>query len=201
MQKEGKWGITLYGMYCLYKKKIEDMENACGADSVTLSMPDSHRDWPKVTSHNSRMVDYKTYCSVIREFNNKLAEALINEALEFTMPYRLGKLRIKKFKQNIRLDVNGDIDKKNMPVDWKSTKELWKKEYPGKTMEEIRKIEGKKRIFHLNEHTSGYRCKLHWDKIGCNVRNNRIYSAMFTFSNRRKLASMLKTDCKINYYE
>ena len=152
-------------------------------------------------STDAEKVDYKTYSAVIKEFNNRLADALIVDALEFRMPYRLGKLRIKKYKQKIKIKENGEIDKKNMPVDWKKTNDLWKKQYPDKTAEEIKKIRGKQRIFHLNEHTSGYRCFLFWDRISCNVPNNRVYSVVFTFYNRRKLASMLQTDCKINYYE
>jgi hypothetical protein len=177
--KQGKYGVTLSGMYYQYKSKLDDIDKLNGAD-----------------------VDYSTYCSVIREFNNKLAGALISEALEFNMPFRLGRVRIKKFRQKIELDENGDIDKKNLPVNWKKTKELWCDQYPGLSKDEIKKIPGKQVIYHLNEHTSGYRCKLYWDhKKSSNIKNNRAYSAMFTFSNRRKLASMLKTDCKINYYE
>lgn len=150
---------------------------------------------------NIKKVDYKTYSSVIREFNNKLADTLILDAREFVLPYRLGKLRIKKYKQEIKIDKNGEIDKKNMPVNWKKTNDLWRKLYPDMTMQQIKDIPGKQRIFHLNEHTSGYRCFLFWDRIGCNIKNNRIYSVIFTFYNRRKLASMLQTDCKVNYYE
>ena len=77
-------------------------------------------------STDAEKVDYKTYSAVIKEFNNRLADALIVDALEFRMPYRLGKLRIKKYKQKIKIKENGEIDKKNMPVDWKKTNDLWK---------------------------------------------------------------------------
>jgi hypothetical protein len=188
--QESKWGTTIYGMYCRYRNKIENTEKVSGANSVSL-----------VEYYNRDKVDYKTYCSVIREFNSKLADALIMDALEFTMPFRLGKVRIKKFKQKIKLDENGEIDKKNLPVNYAKTWKMWFDTYPGLTREEIKQIPGTKVIFHLNEHTSGYRCVLFWDRLSCNVKNNRVYSIMFTFTNRRKLASMLKTDCKINYYE
>lgn len=178
MLKESKWGITLYGMYCRYKERADDIHEL-----------------------NGSVVDYATYCSVIRSFNNRLADSLIIDAMEFKMPFRLGKLRIKKFKQKIKLDENGNIDKKNLPVNWKKTWDMWFDIYPGLDRAEIKKIPNKKVIYHLNEHTSGYRCVLFWDKINCNVKNNRVYSAMFTFTNRRKLAYMLQTDQKINYYE
>ena len=165
-------------MYCYYKEKVAGIDGLRQAD-----------------------VDYSTYCSVIREFNSKLVNGLICETLEFKIPFRMGKFRIKKFKQKIKLDSNGDVDKKNLPVDWEKTKEMWRKIYPELTKSEIEAIPKKKVIYHLNEHTAGYRCILFWDRINCNVINNRVYSATFTFTNRRKLAYMLKTDCKINYYE
>jgi len=178
MLRDSKWGITLYGMFCRYKENTEDNPELQEAG-----------------------VDYSTYSAVLREFNSMLVDALISDALEFKIPYGFGKLRIKKFKQHIKLDKDGNVDKKNMPVDWKKTWDLWFDTYPGLTRAEIKKVPDKKRIYHLNEHTAGYRCVLFWDRINCNVRNNRVYSAAFTFTNRRKLSHMLQTDCKINYYE
>ena len=172
---EGKWGITISGMYTKYLEKHKNNKDI--------------------------VVDYKTYASIIKEFNSHLSDGLIKEALEFKMPYRLGKVRVKKFKQNIKIKENGEIYKRTMPVNWKKTKALWKDQYPDMSPEQIKKIPNKQVIYHLNEHTAGYRCTLHWDRINSNVVNNRVYSIMFTFSNRRKLAHILQTDCKINYYE
>jgi hypothetical protein len=170
----GNYGITLYGMYRAYRRVI---------------------------GMKSGPVDYKTYAAIIKEFNIELAKVVIENAFEFRFPFRLGKIRIKKYKLQLKLDKNGNIDKRKLPVDWKRTWELWFREYPDKTREEIKQIQGKQRVFLLNEHTDGYQCKFIWDKYGCNIPNNRVYSLVFTRTNSRLLAEKLKSGSKVNYYE
>jgi len=146
-------------------------------------------------------VDYWTYARIVKSFNERLSDAMINNCLEFKLPFRLGRVRIKKFKMKFKIDKDGNIDKRKLPVDWKRTKDLWKRIYPGLCNEELSKIDHKQVVYHLNEHSDGYECVLYWNRKGCNVPNNRIYSLLLTFTNKRNLAKALKTNCRLNYYE
>jgi hypothetical protein len=154
-----------------------------------------------IDQQSEAIVDYITYARIIKEFNEGLVKGLIEEAREFKLPYRMGKIRIRKFRQKLTLDKNGDIDKRKLSVDWKKTWDLWKSQYPNKIVKDIISIEGKQLVYHLNEHTNGYQCVLYWDRRGCNVVNNRIYSLSFMRPNKRMLAKSLREHHKIDYYE
>ena len=52
----------------------------------------------------------------------------------------------------------------NLKIDWKKTKELWEKKYPGLTSEEIIEIKDKPKVFYLNEHSNKYRMVYCWDR-------------------------------------
>lgn len=145
-------------------------------------------------------VDYKSFTGIINDFNKEIARIIIEKGAEFTMPLRLGSLRIKKYKQKT-MNPDGTIIRNNMVVDWKRTKELWKELYPGKSLKELKPIRGKQVVYYLNEHTDGYRYKFYWNRRGSNARNRGIYSIIFTFTNNRHLASVLKSDTKPEYYE
>lgn len=147
------------------------------------------------------VVDYKTFSEIIREFNLELSRILIDEGTEFKLPARLGFFRIKKYKKKIKLNEDGSIDKSKMSVDWKATKELWKREYPGIDKDSLKQIKGKPLVYHLNEHTDGYKFFLYWNKKGSNAVNRSVYSFIFTNVNHRWLAHTLKTNHEVQYYE
>jgi len=146
-------------------------------------------------------VDYKSFAGIIYDFNKELARLLIEEGIEFKMPQRLGFMRIRKWKLKNYMNPDGTINKRKLPVDWKRTKELWKEIYPNKTPEQLKAIPKKKVIYHLNEHTDGYRYRLYWSKKGSNAKNRKVYSLVFTFTNHRHLARVLKSNHKPEYYE
>lgn len=148
-----------------------------------------------------RIHSYKIIKGVLRDFNNELSKLLIEDGAEFKMPVRLGSLRIKKYKRKIIINEDGTVDKKRMSVNWRESKELWKREYPGKTPEELKLIKYKPLIYYLNEHTDGYRFLLFWNKIGSNAKNRGLYSFIFTSVNNRYLARVLQSNHKPEYYE
>jgi hypothetical protein len=158
----------------------------------------------KFTRHereSQSFVDYQVFSSVLKDFNRELSRMIIEEAIEFKMPLRLGYVRVKKFKKKFMLRSDGTIDKSNQSVNWKETKELWAQQYPGKDCKELKEIKGKPLVYHLNEHTDGYGFFLYWNKKGSNAINRSVYSLIFTFSNNRHLANILQGDKKIDYYE
>lgn len=62
------------------------------------------------------------YFSIVRKTNKLLGEYLL-QGEDIKLPYRLGRLEIRKYKGNVSL-VNGEI-KTNLPIDWNKTLKLW----------------------------------------------------------------------------
>ena len=117
------------------------------------------------------------------------------------MPFRLGRVRIRRHENKLRLDENGEIDTSKLSPDWGETWKLWFKIYPGKKREQIKNIQGKQVVYHLNKHTDFNGFSLYWSRKGNNIINNRLYSLILTYTNRRFLGQVLKTDPKITFYE
>ena len=84
-------------------------------------------------------VDKQTYRKICDEFNNLLIEEILINSGEIRLPYRLGTIRIKKSK--MKYD-----DKNKLKIDWAASKKLGK------------------RIYHLNDHTGGYKYRFYWSK-------------------------------------
>ncbi len=120
-------------------------------------------------------IDYRTFRTICEEFNKELSTEIL-EGLFFKMPYRLGIIRIKKRK----------IDLRNLKPDFglfnKSDAELKNK--------------------HLNEHSNNYYVKYHWNKrYATMIKNKSMYSFIPTRANKRTLAKLIKSDSlQINKY-
>ena len=110
-------------------------------------------------------VDKQTFRKICDEFNKGFIEKILRNSEEIRFPYRLGTLRIKKSK--MKYD-----DKNKLKIDWAASKKLGK------------------RIYHLNDHTGGYKYRFYWTK-GI-VKNITAYSFIPTRTNTRRLASILK---------
>ena len=122
-------------------------------------------------------VEYTVYRQICEKFNKAICTYILEEAGEFQLPYRLGSLRIKKTKMNYR-------NKNHMRPDWKKTKEL------GKT------------VYHLNDHTDGFRYRWAWDKSNVVTVGKKLYSFYATRTNKRELARLLKDDdINVDYFE
>jgi hypothetical protein len=150
---------------------------------------------------SSAFIDYDKFSSVIKDFNKELSRMIIEDAIEFKMPMRLGYVRIKKYKKQPHINEDGTIDKKGLSIDWPESKKLWNREYPGRTSEELKQIRNKQLVYYLNEHTDGYGFMLYWNRKGSNASNRSLYSMILTFSNNRHMAKILKSEKKIDYYE
>nr|DAY15100.1 MAG TPA: hypothetical protein [Caudoviricetes sp.] len=69
-----------------------------------------------------------------------ILDKVLNSSDGFKMPYGLGFIQIGKYKPKTYTG-------KSLSVDFKASKEFGK------------------RIYHLNEHSDGYKFRLHWSKI------------------------------------
>ncbi len=145
-------------------------------------------------------VDYQTYKKTVEGINKKMMEAIIKESLEIKLPCRLGKLSIIKWKPH-PYDKDGNFVKERLKIDFKASKEYWKKEYPNLTMKEIYEIPNKTKIYHENYHSDGYEFRFYWEKYSIsNIPGRAAYCFIPTRSNRRLLAKWSKNPLKKNDY-
>jgi hypothetical protein len=158
---------------------------------------------------------YKTYCDkynnkhnltqtqygqILDKFFLKVVDNLIFKGAEFTMPYRLGNLRIRKNLNKLKLTPEGKIDKRHLRPDWGGCRKLWNRLYPNNTWNEIVSMKDKPMVYHENRHTEKYGHAWHWDKLTCLVKNNTAYTLDMSRTNDRKLATALKrTDIALDY--
>ena len=82
------------------------------------------------------------------------------------MPYGLGFIQIGKYKPK-------QLNSKSLSVDYKASKD------------------NDKRIYHLNEHSDGYKYRLYWSKIPRTFPDRYKYSLSFVRQNKRKLAQLI----------
>lgn len=120
-------------------------------------------------------VDYDTFKAVIFEYHKLIVDIVLNKSQEFILPFGLGKIYIGKYKPKTLTD-------KSLSYDYGHYKKTGQK------------------IFHLNEHTNGYKFRLFWSKL--NVPNRIIYEYGLTLvrANKRLLAKLIKEN-KNDYIE
>jgi hypothetical protein len=139
-------------------------------------------------------IPYKKFREVWITLIDKVTKGIVEEGKDFTMPYRLGSVGIRKQKIRVKMNPDGSIDKRYLRPDWKATKELWKRD------EEAKK--DKRLVFHLNRHFGGYNAKWFWDKSTCIVKNQAAYSLTMSRENKRKLSeAIFDEDLEVDYYE
>lgn len=168
-----------------------------GKNNSDVKMIDFYNNY---RDNSKNPVDYKTFSNVIKEYNDRIMNAIIYENLEFRMPFRLGYIRIQR-RRLTPFEKDGKIVKQHIMPDWKKTLEYWKKIYPNKTVDEIKKIPNKKILRYLNEHTNGYSARFYWDKKISNVKNQSCYIFKATRTAKENLASYIKKTGKIEYFE
>ena len=126
------------------------------------------------------------HSKILNSFNKKISKKIMEESFEYIIPYRLGNLRIKKYKPSIKIDENGNLDYKGLSPNWKATKELWKKDKDAK--------KNKKIVFHTNDHSDGYNYKWHFSNYRSNCENRSVYSFIPSRTNKRTLAELIKDE-------
>lgn len=160
---------------------------------------------------NGGTLTKKQFISIISKFNLKMSNKIVTEGVEFRLPYRLGFIRIKTNKQKIVIK-DGKLDKSKLPIDWATTRRIWREDNPDLSWDEIYELEDKPLIYHTNSHANGYIMKWYWDRRLCNIKNQGLYGFKTVkggdrdgmLYGRRGLASCIKGDDfgnKINYFE
>jgi len=142
--------------------------------------------------------------SVVHKIFKRLFPGIIKlmvfENLDYRMPARLGSLRVRKKLVGPKIDKDGNLDTRDLSINYKATKKLWEKMYPGKTAEEIKAIEGKKIIRETNDHTDNYRLYWYWDKLTSNLLNQSAYYLDICRDGDMVLSHAVKHN-NLNFYE
>ena len=120
-------------------------------------------------------VEYSEYVNIVTEFYKDVMDHILLKAGTFYMPFGLGDIHVIKTKLKLE-----NIDHKQL--DWKTTNEVGK------------------RVYHLNEHSNGYKYLFQWDKVASRIKKLYLYRFQLTRDNKRRLAQLIKSG-EYDYYE
>lgn len=128
-------------------------------------------DMYKTYQNEAEEVSYLRFKRILDSFNRIVQENLLERSEGFKMPQGLGYIAIVKYKPK-------SYTQKSLSKDYKSSKE------EGKT------------IYHLNEHSNGYKYRLYWSKLPKTFPARYKYSLQLVRANKRHLAQLIfnKTD-------
>lgn len=140
---------------------------------------------------NESYISYKKFSTIVYNLNIEVSKAIIEDAFQFKMGYRMGYLRIKKYKMKFKFK-DGRLCPNKKITDWGSSRKLWYRLYPGKTLKELKEIKDKPIIYYTNEHTNGEIMKWYWDKTFCNIPNRTIYNFEPVKQNRLNLIKQIR---------
>ena len=128
----------------------------------SYTISDIYRAYNKINEN----VPYLRYKRILDEFNKVVKDEILERSQLCKMPYGLGSICIVKYKPK-------SYTPKSLSVDYKTSKE-----------------EGKK-IYHLNEHSNGYKYRLYWTKIPRTFPKRYMYQIQFVRDNKRHLAQLI----------
>ena len=111
-------------------------------------------------------LSYFDFKRVLDEMCKIIQDKILNASEGFKMPYGLGYIQICKYKPKT-------YNKTSLSVDYKASRDI------GKT------------IYHLNEHSDGYKYRLFWSKIPRTFPDRYRYQLSLVRANKRKLAQLI----------
>ena len=111
-------------------------------------------------------VDYGLYKRILDEMCRVILEYVLNRSEGFKMPFGRGFIQVGKY-------LPKSLTADSLSVDYKASKEY------------------DKRIYHLNEHSNGYKYRLYWSKIPRTFPDRYKYQLSFVRQNKRRLAQLI----------
>ena len=123
-----------------------------------------------------------TFGQIIKEFNTHVRDRISTKGAEYTFPFRIGKLELRKLKTEVKIDEDGKIIN-NLPVNWRETRRLWGEN------EQARKNNTK--IRYTNEHTEGYTFRIFYKTSKANFKNKSIYKMKVNRTLKRQLSKSI----------
>lgn len=128
----------------------------------SYTIRDMFKDYHKIDENMS----YFRFKRILDKFNEIIKEKILNASESFKMPCRLGLIVIVKYKPKT-------YTQKSLSKDYKTSKEL------------------NKTIYHLNEHSNGYKYRLYWSKNKNTFPDIYKYNLSLVRQNKRKLAQLI----------
>ena len=111
-------------------------------------------------------VPYELYKRVLDSMCTIILEHVLMRSEGFKMPYGLGFIQVGKYRPK-------QLNDQSLSVDYQASKEY------------------SKRILHLNEHSDGYKYRLHWSKLPRTFADRYKYQLSLVRQNKRKLAQLI----------
>ena len=111
-------------------------------------------------------IPYKLYTAILHTMCQIILEHVLERSEGFKMPYGLGFIQVGKY-------LPKQLTPKSLSIDYKATREYGKK------------------IYHLNEHSDGYKYRLYWSKIPQTFPDRYKYQLSFVRQNKRRLAKLI----------
>ena len=139
-----------------------DLKTRNNKKSYTL--PDMYRSYR--IENEAPEVPYSRFKRILDKFNEVVRDSILERSEGFKMPLGLGYVCIGKYKPKL-------YNSKSLSVDYKSSAE-----------------EGK-RIYHLNEHSGGYKYRLYWSRLPQTFPARYKYQLMLIRENKRHLAQLI----------
>lgn len=137
-------------------------------DPYTLS--DMYENYIKDKEEDSPYdISYQEYRLIIEDYIKMVMNEVLDNASTFKLPFKLGSIRI------IKLDSSLGR-KRRYSIDFGLTQKYGKA------------------IYHLNEHSDGYKYMFKWDKKDSYVKHGSFYRFIPTRTNKRRLAFNIKNN-------
>lgn len=176
-----------------YSQEIEIPSRTEGKHNSDIGMKDFYSFYRKNYTHKSPSHDLssKKYRAIVKDFNSIIADRIVRKPFDFNIPFKLGKICLRKYKKKPKVREDGTYYY-SLPVDWKSTLELWKND------EEARK--NKKLVRYFNKDTGGYIFKIFYFKLHANYKNRSVYNFRPVRSLKQLVKNLVKKQ-KIDCYE
>lgn len=111
-------------------------------------------------------VDYSLFRAILDEMCKVILEHVLERSEGFKMPYGLGFIQVGKYRPK-------SLTQTSLSVDYRASKEYNKK------------------IYHLNEHSDGYKFRLYWSKIPRTFPDRYKYQLGLVRQNKRRLAQLI----------
>jgi hypothetical protein len=146
-----------------YGRGENRIKNPYNLSEMYDSYTDKHQDNPLYN------VDRKRFYDLCSEFYKKVVDGIMYEGRDFKTLYSVGDIYIKKYRPELE-----DVKKRTSFIDWANTAKL------GKI------------VYHLNEHSNGFKFTIKWKKKKNVIRYVEIYKFVPTRAFKRNLASVIK---------
>lgn len=111
-------------------------------------------------------VPYATYKRILDEMCSIILEHVLERSEGFKMPFGLGFVQIGKYRPK-------EYSDKSLSIDYKASNDY------------------NKRIYHLNEHSDGYKFRLYWSKMPRVFPDRYKYQLNLVRANKRRLAQLI----------